>query len=146
MYLWIKSLIAVLRASGRKNSEIFPCGAFLSCVVDKLFIEVPLFQKTSPALKKFLVAPLIFPPLRYTITVSVLTFLLYGTRHQGEPCRKYRCMCHNHASYYILFLLEVNWMPQMSNLLVFLPLQWLTSRSLLGEDKYVDSSVLWSLR
>ena len=35
---------AVLRVSRKKNSKMFPCGAFLSCVVDKMFMEVPLFQ------------------------------------------------------------------------------------------------------
>ena len=125
-----------------KNFRNFPFGAFLSCALDKLFIEMQLFQETSPALS----CPLMFSRLWCTITMSVLTFLSCGTRHQGEPCRKYGCTCHNHASYYILFLLEVNWMLQMSDLLVSLPLQWLTSRSSLGEDKSLDSLVLWSHR
>ena len=44
--LWVKFLIlnAVLRVTRKKNSEIFPCGAFLSHAVVKMFIEVPLFQ------------------------------------------------------------------------------------------------------
>ena len=42
---------AVLKVSRKKNFKMFPCGAFLSCVVDKMFIEVPLFQETYPALK-----------------------------------------------------------------------------------------------
>ena len=52
--LWVKCLISnvILRASRRKNSKIFPCGAFLSYAVDKIiFIKAPLFQETSPALK-----------------------------------------------------------------------------------------------
>ena len=32
-------------------SKIFPCGAFYSYVADEMFIEVPLFSETSPALK-----------------------------------------------------------------------------------------------
>ena len=42
---------AVLRVSRKKNSRMFFCGAFLSCVVDKTFIEVPFFQESYPALK-----------------------------------------------------------------------------------------------
>ena len=34
-----------------KNSEIFPCGAFLFWAVDEMFIEVHLFQETSLSLK-----------------------------------------------------------------------------------------------
>ena len=34
-----------------KKTHIFPCGAFLSCVVDEMFIEMPWFQENSPALK-----------------------------------------------------------------------------------------------
>ena len=30
----------------RKDSKIFPCAAFLSCVVDKIKIGTPLFQPT----------------------------------------------------------------------------------------------------
>ena len=40
-----------LRISKKKISETFPCGVCLSCVEDDMFIEVPLFQETSPALK-----------------------------------------------------------------------------------------------
>ena len=36
---------AVLRGSSKKTSEIISCLAFLSFVVDKMFIEVPLFQE-----------------------------------------------------------------------------------------------------
>ena len=36
------------RVSWRKNSTIFPCAAF-----DEMFVEVPLFHETSPALKNF---------------------------------------------------------------------------------------------
>ena len=32
----------------REISEIFPCGAFLSCVADVMFIEAPLFQERFP--------------------------------------------------------------------------------------------------
>ena len=31
----------------RKDSNIFPCGAFISCDVDKMFIKLPLFKKNS---------------------------------------------------------------------------------------------------
>ena len=34
-----------------KKANILSCGAFLSCVVDKMFIEVPKFQGNSPNLK-----------------------------------------------------------------------------------------------
>ena len=34
-------------------SEIFPCGALLSHYADEMFIEVPLFSETSPALRNF---------------------------------------------------------------------------------------------
>ena len=42
-----------LRASTRKNSRIFTSRAFLWCVIDKMFIEVPSFQETLPTLKSF---------------------------------------------------------------------------------------------
>ena len=38
---------------GEKNSKISPCGAFFSCVFDEMFIEMPKFRETSPALKNF---------------------------------------------------------------------------------------------
>ena len=34
-----------------KKTQFFPCGAFLSCMVDQMFIEVPWFQENTPALK-----------------------------------------------------------------------------------------------
>ena len=36
---------------GEKKPIFFPCGAFLSCVVDEIFIDVPWFRENSPALK-----------------------------------------------------------------------------------------------
>ena len=36
-----------------KKPMFFPCGAFLSCVVDEIFIDVPWFRKNSPVLKNF---------------------------------------------------------------------------------------------
>ena len=36
---------------GEKKPIFFPCGAFLSCVVDEMFIDVPWFRENSPALK-----------------------------------------------------------------------------------------------
>ena len=49
--LWVKFCIQnlVLRVSSRKNSKIFPCRAFYSCVFNKIFIEVPQFHKISPS-------------------------------------------------------------------------------------------------
>ena len=38
---------------GEKKPIFFPCGAFLSCVVDEIFIDVPWFRENSPALKNF---------------------------------------------------------------------------------------------
>ena len=43
--------IQFLEHLGEKNSKIFPCEALLWCFMEKMFIEVPLFQETSPALK-----------------------------------------------------------------------------------------------
>ena len=40
-----------LRVSKRKNFKIFPCGGFFSRISDEMFIEVPWFHKTFPALK-----------------------------------------------------------------------------------------------
>ena len=34
----------------RKDSNIFPCGAFISCAVDKMFIKLPLFKKRTHVL------------------------------------------------------------------------------------------------
>ena len=31
----------------RKDSNIFPCGAFISSAVDKMFIKLPLFKKRT---------------------------------------------------------------------------------------------------
>ena len=31
-----------------ENPEIFACGTLISCAVEEMFIEVPLFQETSP--------------------------------------------------------------------------------------------------
>ena len=36
-----------------KKPNIFPCGIFLSCVLNDMFIKVPWFQENSPALKNF---------------------------------------------------------------------------------------------
>ena len=49
----VKFLIlnVVLRVSSRKKNIFSPCGAFLPCVVDEMFIDVPWFQENSPALK-----------------------------------------------------------------------------------------------
>lgn len=46
---WVKFLIqdAILEVSRRKNCKGLPCGAFLLCVVDEMFIEMLLFQETS---------------------------------------------------------------------------------------------------
>ena len=51
---WIKSSLqnVVLRVSSRKRKlQSFSLRAFLCCVVDKMFIEVPYFHKNFPALK-----------------------------------------------------------------------------------------------
>ena len=57
---------AILRESRRKiSAEIFFCGAFVSCVVDKMFIEVPLSNKTSPAMKNSWLCPLTVKFLAY---------------------------------------------------------------------------------
>ena len=37
--------------SRRKKNIFFPCGAFLSCDVDEMFIGVSWFRENSPALK-----------------------------------------------------------------------------------------------
>ena len=43
VHLWGKIFIEniVLRVSRRKNFKLFPCGASISCVFYKMFIEVP---------------------------------------------------------------------------------------------------------
>ena len=43
VHLWVRFSIqnAVLRLSRREKSKILPCGAYFSCVFDKMFIEVP---------------------------------------------------------------------------------------------------------
>ena len=52
-HFWVKFLIwnVAVRVSRNKNSEINLCSVFLWCVVDGRFIEMPLFQVTSAALK-----------------------------------------------------------------------------------------------
>ena len=44
-------LKVVLRVSRRKKPIFSPCGAFLPCVVDEMFIDVPWFRENAPALK-----------------------------------------------------------------------------------------------
>ena len=43
VHLWVKPSIqnVVLRASRRKNSKMFPCGASFSGVFDNIIIEAP---------------------------------------------------------------------------------------------------------
>ena len=50
---WVKFLIlnVVLRVSRRKKPIFLFCRAFLSCVVDEMFIDVPWFRENTPALK-----------------------------------------------------------------------------------------------
>ena len=49
----------IFRISRRKNSEVVPCGVFLSCVLDEMFIDIdsPFFPKTFPALKNSWLRP-----------------------------------------------------------------------------------------
>ena len=53
VHAWVKILIqnVILRASWRKKTKFFPCGAFILCVTHETFIEVPSIQETSPAPK-----------------------------------------------------------------------------------------------
>ena len=60
------SKCSFLIVSTRKNSKIFPCGFLFSCVLDEIFIGVPKFHETSPALKYF------WLHTRYFSTKSVL--------------------------------------------------------------------------
>ena len=62
----------VLWVSGRKKPQIFHCGAFLSCVIDEMFIKVPWFQENSPALKNSWLRP-------WRLTVSYEKFFWKGT-------------------------------------------------------------------
>ena len=57
---WVKFLIlnVVLRVSRRKKPIFFLCGAFLSCVVDEIFINAPWFRGKLPCPEKFLVTRL----------------------------------------------------------------------------------------
>ena len=51
---WVKFFIkAALRVLRNRNLDIFPCGGFLLCVVDEMFIKTPLFQETIPGLENF---------------------------------------------------------------------------------------------
>ena len=61
VHLRVKLLIrnVVLRVTrGKKLRHFFLKG--LSCVADEMFVEVPLFQETSPALKNSWFRPFIF--------------------------------------------------------------------------------------
>ena len=51
----------IFRISRRKNSEIVPCGVFLLCVLDEMFIDIrfAFFSKNLPCPEKFLIASLI---------------------------------------------------------------------------------------
>ena len=52
VHLWVKfSFNEALRISWRKSKKIFPREALPLYVVHEVFIEVPLFQETCPALK-----------------------------------------------------------------------------------------------
>ena len=52
------SFKTLLRVSKKKKMVKFFLRGLSSSVVDEIYIEVLLFQETSPALKNFLVAPL----------------------------------------------------------------------------------------
>ena len=49
-----------LKCIQEKKLRYFPCKVFLSCIVDEMFIEIPLFQETSPPLKTFQLRPWIY--------------------------------------------------------------------------------------
>ena len=55
VHLWgfFSIQMVVLRVFGIENFKMFPCGVFFSLVFDELFIEVPQFHETSPAVKNF---------------------------------------------------------------------------------------------
>ena len=50
---YISRLQCSFKSIYEKNHDTFPGGAFLSKVADEIFIKVPLFQQTIPALKNF---------------------------------------------------------------------------------------------
>ena len=55
LHFWIKFPIqnVVLRVFRRKNPKMFSCRAFFPSVFNEMFIKVPQFHMTSPALKDF---------------------------------------------------------------------------------------------
>ena len=65
----------IFRISRRKNSEIVPCGVFLSCVLDEMFIDIdsPFFPKTFPALKNSWLRP--WYVYIYIIYIYMYTFI-----------------------------------------------------------------------
>ena len=70
---------AVLRASRSKNFKSFPCGAFLWCVADKMFIKVRSYNKPHVPWKIYDCAPVNCQ----SITIPQYSFLNNGER----PCR-----------------------------------------------------------
>ena len=65
---------SILIVSRRKNSKMFPCGTFFSCVFDEMFMEALQFHEASPALKVFGCVP----ALRH--------YSLYKTLHLKRLC------------------------------------------------------------
>ena len=60
---------------GEKKPIFFPCGAFLSCVADEMFIDVPWFRENSPALKNSWLRACIYLSIYLSICLSI--FLIY---------------------------------------------------------------------
>ena len=54
VHLFVKFSIqnVLLRVSSRRNSKIFSCGVFFSCVFEETFIEMPQFYKPPEAYLK----------------------------------------------------------------------------------------------
>ena len=77
VHLWVEILInAILRASWRKKTKIFPCGAFFVCVTHETFIEVPPFQETSPSLKNSWLRALYIYIIYYT-NIRIIYIYIY---------------------------------------------------------------------
>ena len=95
VHLWIKFLIlnSVLRVSRRKNFTLSLWGLFLSCIVDEMFIDVPLLKGNSPVLKNSWLHP-----CNVSIIVDICSYLFKSSLEEAFcnsrcPAEKLVCSC-----------------------------------------------------
>ena len=74
VHLWVKIFIrnVVFNSIQEKKVQNFPCWLFF-CIFDEMFIEVPQFHETSPALKIFWLHARYFSTKSVLLTACIFT-------------------------------------------------------------------------